>query len=309
MPTVFIDGQSGTTGLEIHRRLRAREDIALLELDPSHRRDPVRRQALLNQADVAILCLPDAAAREAVALIENPDTRVLDASTAHRVTAGWAYGFPELSPAHRRAVAESRHIAVPGCHATGFLAAVYPLVQAGVLPRSAQLACHSVTGYSGGGKEMIAAYQDPARPGALSSPRQYGLGGGHKHLPEMTQIAGLSTPPVFQPIVCDFYAGMAVSVPLCLPEGSGVTRATLRALLAEHYAGEPFVTVEDAPPDGFLPANLLAGTNRLTIYVCGSDTQPTLTSVLDNLGKGASGAAMQCMNLALGLPETAGFTL
>ncbi|MCL1965194.1 MAG: N-acetyl-gamma-glutamyl-phosphate reductase [Firmicutes bacterium] len=308
MIRVFIDGQEGTTGLKIHERLLKREDIKLLSIDPALRKDAAARKALLNKADVAFLCLPDAAAREAAQMVENPAVCVIDSSTAHRTAAGWAYGFPELSPTHRAALTSAKRISVPGCYATGFLAAVYPLTAAGVLPNDALLTCHSVTGYSGGGKPMIAVYEGEKRHTSCKIPRQYGLGLAHKHLPEMARVAGLTVPPLFNPILCDFFAGMAVSVPLhagLLRERMG--RSKLKALLSAHYAGQRFVTVEDAPEDGFLPAALWTGTNELHLYVCGNEEQTTLVSVLDNLGKGASGAAMQCMNIALGLPEDTGF--
>lgn len=308
MARVFIDGQEGTTGLKIHSRLAQRRDIDLLEIDPALRKDPTARKALLNQADVAILCLPDAAAREAVAMVENPAVRVIDTSTAHRTSPGWAYGLVELSGAHREAVANATRIAVPGCHATGFLAAAYPLVAMGILAPQTLLSCHSITGYSGGGKKMIAEYEASDRPEALDSPRQYGLGLQHKHLPEMMHVAGLAQPPVFNPIVCDFFAGMAVSIPLHVAQMQiPMGQAALLDKLMAYYAGQRFVTVHGAPESGFLAANELVGTNNLKLYVCGNDTQVTLVSVLDNLGKGASGAAMQCMNIALGLPEDTGF--
>ncbi|MDR3051778.1 MAG: N-acetyl-gamma-glutamyl-phosphate reductase [Oscillospiraceae bacterium] len=309
MIQVFLDGQEGTTGLQIHARLRARQDVALLQIDPALRKDDGARRAMLARADVAILCLPDEAARQAVSwAAELPGLRVIDTSTAHRVAPGWAYGLPELSVGHRQAVAAAARIAVPGCHATGFLAAVYPLVAAGALASDAPLTCHSITGYSGGGKAMIAQYQAPDRPAAFDSPRQYALGQAHKHLPEMRVVAGLSRPPVFNPIVCDFYAGMAVSVPLhatLLQRPMG--KAMLLALLRGHYAGQRFISVHPGPEEGMLSTGTLAGTNDLRVYVCGNDERLTLVSVLDNLGKGASGAAMQCMNIALGLPEDAGF--
>lgn len=308
MKRVFIDGQEGTTGLQIYSRLQARPDISLITIDPALRKEPAARKEMLNQADVAILCLPDDAAREAIAMIENADVRVIDTSTAHRTLEGWAYGLPELSSAHRERVRSSKRIAVPGCHATGFITAVYPLVAEGILAKDAQLHCHSITGFSGGGKRMIAAYQAEDRPQSYDSPRQYGLSQHHKHLPEMRMITGLDAPPVFSPIVCDFYAGMAVSIPL---HGSQLAKkmgaAALLEMLSAYYAGQRFISVHPAPEDGFLPANELTGTNDLKLYVCGDEERITLTSVLDNLGKGASGAAMQCMNIALEMPEDTGF--
>lgn len=307
MKTVFIDGQEGTTGLKIGSRLAERGDLRLLAIDPALRKDREARKALINAADVVFLCLPDDAARESVSLVENPNVRVIDASTAHRTSPDWTYGFPELSPEHRRAVAASRRICVPGCHATGFIAIVYPLIQLGILSKEVLLHCHSITGYSGGGKKMIAAYEAEDRLEAYDSPRQYGLTLQHKHLPEMKHATGLAHAPVFNPIVCDFFAGMAVSVPLHKAQmETPATCAQLLERLQAFYAGQRFVRVAAAPEDGFLPANLHTGSNTLTVFVCGNDEQVTLISVLDNLGKGASGAAVQCMNIALGLPEDTG---
>lgn len=307
MKTVFIDGQEGTTGLKIGSRLAERNDLQLLTIDPALRKDREARKALINAADVVFLCLPDDAARESVSLVENPNACVIDASTAHRTSPDWTYGFPELSPAHRQAVAKAKRICVPGCHATGFIAIVYPLIQLGVISKDALLHCHSITGYSGGGKKLIAAYEAEDRTIGYDSPMQYGLGLKHKHLPEMKHATGLAHAPVFNPIVCDFFAGMAVSVPLHKAQmQTQKTCAQLLELLQSFYAGQRYVRVSAAPEDGFLPANLNTDTNMLTLYVCGNDEQVTLVSVLDNLGKGASGAAMQCMNIALGLPEETG---
>lgn len=308
MLRIFIDGQAGTTGLKIHERLNRRMDVEVLEIMPGKRKDAAARKAMLNEADVAILCLPDDAAREAVAMVENPALRIIDTSTAHRTQPGWAYGLPELSREHRGDIARGKRIAVPGCHATGFITAIYPLVVGGLLPTDALITCHSITGYSGGGNKMIAEYQDAERPAAYESPRQYGLGLAHKHLPEMTYVSGLMQPPVFNPIVCDFYAGMAVSIPLHMAMlKKKMTHGALYAYLDAYYAEAAFITVHKAPGDGFLPANKVVGTNKLELYICGNDEQITLVSVLDNLGKGASGAAMQCMNIAMGLPEEMGF--
>lgn len=301
---VFIDGREGTTGLQIEDRLKQRPDVELLDIDPDKRKDVVERRRLLNAADVAFLCLPDKAAVEAAELMENQDTILIDASTAHRTSPGWAYGFAELSPAHRQAIAASKRIANPGCHASGVIAAAYPLVQAGLLPKDYPLSAHSITGYSGGGKKMIAQYEAADRDAALDSPRQYGLGLNHKHLPEIQAQLGLATPPVFNPIVCDFYAGMAVSLPLVASHLKGhPSKKQLEEIYAAHYQGAAFLRVEPAPQDGFLPANLLTGTNRMGIYVLGNDELMTVVCVFDNLGKGASGAAVQNMNIALGLPE------
>lgn len=308
MRKVFVDGQAGTTGLRIAQMLSARKDVSLLTIDPALRKDANARKAMLNDVDVAFLCLPDEAAREAAQMVENENVVVIDASTAHRTAPGWDYGLAELSAAHRAAIATSKRIAVPGCHATGFVAAVYPLVRQGYLAPDALISCHSITGYSGGGVKMIAEYEAPERSPLLFSPRQYALGLSHKHLPEMMKVTGLSHPPVFNPIVCDFYAGMAVSVPLHTAQmQTPMGRRELKAMLEAFYDGQRYVQVRELPEDGFLAGNEAAGTNELHLYVGGNDKQVTLISVLDNLGKGAAGAAMQCMNIALGLDETAGF--
>jgi len=310
MRRVFIDGREGTTGLELAARLQGRGDVELIGIPDHLRKDEAERAKRMNQSDLTFLCLPDAAALEAAKLVTNGKTRVIDASTAHRVAPGWAYGFPELSETHRRAVASGTRIANPGCYATGFLAIAYPLTAMGLIPRGTRLTCHAVSGYSGAGKKGIAQYEDPARGAAYEAPRLYGLNLSHKHLPEMQKIAGLSQPPLFNPQVCDFYQGMAVSVPLWAEQlERRVTLADLKEALAEFYAGAKLVAVSEAPEDGFLPANLLAGTDRLNIYAFGDGDRFTLVSVLDNLGKGASGAAVQNMNIALGLDELCGLRL
>ncbi|GHU71672.1 N-acetyl-gamma-glutamyl-phosphate reductase [Clostridia bacterium] len=308
MKSVFIDGQAGTTGLKLHSRLEPRGDIRLLTVDPEQRKDPAARAALMDQADAVFLCLPDAAAIEAVSLVSNSDTVILDASTAHRTAPGWVYGFPELNDGQRDQIVSSKRIAVPGCYATGFISLVAPLVQNGWLAPTARLSCHGISGYSGGGNKMIAEYESENRPDALDSPRQYGLTQSHKHLPEMTIISGLSESPVFNPIVCDYFAGMVVSVPLHASTfEKRVDIDELNHIYTRHYTLSRFVRVMPPPDDGFLSANTLAGTNDLVITVTGNNDRFTLTAAFDNLGKGASGAAMQCMNIALGLDETAGF--
>ena len=310
MIRVFIDGSEGTTGLRIHDRLPGRADIELLTIEPALRKDPDARRELLNSADIAFLCLPDAAAREAVAMVENPRTRILDTSTAHRTAAGWAYGFPELTAGHRAAVREGSRIAVPGCHASGYLAVVRPLVEAGLLCPDAALSCASLTGYSGGGRKMIAEYEAAERPAALDAPRIYGLTQQHKHLPEMRVQSGLATPPVFLPIVADFYSGMLVSVPL--PAGA-LTRAlspeALTEVYAAHYAGSVCVRVLPPAETGMLEANALSECDGMEVFVSGSGERLCAHALYDNLGKGASGAAVQCMNLLLGAPEDAGLKL
>lgn len=306
-PVVYIDGKEGTTGLQIYDRIGARTDITLLLIDQAKRKDPRERAKLMNQADIVFLCLPDAAAREAVTLVKNPDTRIIDASTAHRTNPNWDYGFAELSPQHRQNIQKSHRVANPGCHASGFIAIVYPLVAKGVLPKDALLTCHSITGYSGGGKKMIAQYESADRDCELDSPRQYGLSMQHKHLPEMQVICGLDHAPVFNPIVADFYKGMAVSVPLHSAWVGGRSAEQLRQVLASHYNGAQLVRVTGhVVTEGMLAANPLAGSNAMEITVCGNGERITIVSRFDNLGKGASGAAVQNMNLMLGFAEKAG---
>ena len=306
-PIVYIDGKEGTTGLQIYDRIGARDDITLLLIDEDKRKDPVERQKLMNAADLVFLCLPDAAAREAVTLVTNPATRIIDASTAHRTSPGWDYGFAELSPRHRAAIQASRRVANPGCHASGFIAIVYPLVACGLLPPDALLSCHSITGYSGGGKKMIAQYEAPDRPAELDSPRQYGLSQIHKHLPEMQKLCGLAYAPIFNPIVADFYKGMAVSVPLHSAWVGGRSAEEVRQALAAHYEGQALVHVApEVVCDGMLASNPLAGTNEMELCVCGNAERMTVVARFDNLGKGASGAAVQNMNLMLGFAEKAG---
>ena len=309
-PKIYIDGKDGTTGLQIYDRLAARSDIELLLIDEDKRKDPAERKKLMAEADIVFLCLPDAAAVEAVALAEGTGARIIDASTAHRTAPGWVYGFPELKPGQREAIAKAQYVANPGCHATGFISIAAPLVQAGLLPADADLACFSLTGYSGGGKKMIAQYEEPNRAEPLSSPGIYGLGQNHKHLPEMRAVCGLTKPPVFSPIVDDYYKGMATTVPLHMHQLKGVT--TLHQVwqaLADHYAGEKLVHV--APEgagdlSGKLYGGAKAGDNGLTLVAAGNDEAFTLTALFDNLGKGASGAAVQNMNIMLGFEETAG---
>ena len=309
-PKIYIDGKEGTTGLQIYDRLAARDDIELLLIDEDKRKDTEERKKLINAADIVFLCLPDAAAMEAVGLAENPDTRIIDASTAHRTAPGWVYGFPELKPGQRQAIAKAKRVANPGCHATGFISVVAPLVELGLLPKDADLSCFSLTGYSGGGKKMIAQYESPDRDIALSAPCPYGLGQGHKHLPEMQAICGLEKKPVFVPIVDDYYKGMATTVPLHRSQLRAVP--SLHALwraYADYYAGQKLVRVAPDPaeePTAKLYANAKAGQNDLTIVVAGSDEAFTVTALFDNLGKGASGAAVQNMNIMLGLEETTG---
>lgn len=310
-PLIYIDGGAGTTGLEIRGRLVGRSELTLANLPEQDRKNPVARSRALNEADVAILCLPDAAAREAMESIRNPAVRVLDASTAHRTADGWVYGFAELERDRRAEIAAAGRVSNPGCYATGFLALVRPLVRAGLVPPDYPLTANAVSGYSGGGKAMIAEFEDENAPSFTPSVlRIYALGLAHKHLPEMRLHAGLAHAPVFAPGVARFYRGMMVEVPLPLwalpgrPEPSDI-----RAVLAEAYAGEVLVDVaaEDEAP-ATLDAEMLKGSDRMKLFVFGNDKagQARLVAVLDNLGKGASGAAVQNLNIMLGLPETAG---
>lgn len=306
-PIVYIDGKDGTTGLQIYDRLSVRSDIELLLIDEEKRKDAQARKACINQADIVFLCLPDAAAREAVAMVENPATRVIDASTAHRTAPGWVYGFPELKAGQKEAIANAKWVANPGCHATGFISVVYPLIAAGVLPAHADLTCFSLTGYSGGGKKMIAQYEAADRGAELSSPCPYGLGQGHKHLPEMQTICGLAKPPVFVPVVDDYYKGMATTVMLHMSQLTGVSSLRqVQEIYQAHYAGQKLVQVAPDTDTAKLYANAKAGSNSLSIVAAGNDGQFTVTALFDNLGKGASGASVQNMNLMLGLEETTG---
>ena len=309
---VFIDGKEGTTGLQIYERFAKRSDIEILLIDEDKRKDVNERKGLINESDITFLCLPDAAAIEAAALAEDPKVRIIDASTAHRVDPGWDYGFPELSPEHRARIAFSKRVANPGCYASGFISIVYPLVKAGVLPEDYPLTAHAVSGYSGGGKKMIAAVEGPDKTEEMYSPRQYALAQAHKHLPEMQRICGLKYKPMFNPIVDDYYAGMVVSVPLITRAlAKSFTPADIHEILAKHYDGQRFVKVmelggKETLPDGFLAANTLAGTNDMQLFVFGNDEQILVCSRLDNLGKGASGAAIQNMNIMLGMDEGTG---
>jgi len=319
-PKVYIDGKEGTTGLQIYERLGSRQDIELLLIDEDKRKDTAERKKFLNAADLVFLCLPDAAAIEAVSLIDNPDTRVIDASTAHRTNADWDYGFPELSANHLEKIKESKRVANPGCHATGFISIVYPLVKLGILPADYPLSCFSLTGYSGGGKKMIADYESGGKQEKLYSPSIYALTQAHKHLPEMKTVCGLIENPVFSPIVDDYYKGMATTVPLHIGKLNGVSglRDVWKAL-RDYYKDQKMVKVycDPTPDEGYEPfdnisklyANHWAGRDDLMIFVVGNDRQCTITSLFDNLGKGASGAAVQNMNLMLGFKEITGLTL
>ena len=303
---VFIDGKAGTTGLRIYERLQARNDIELLTLSEEERKDPESRRKMLNSCNIAFLCLPDDASREAVAMIENPDVVVLDTSTAHRTLDDWAYGFPELSPEFFQKVASSKRIAVPGCHASGFIALVHPLIEAGIMAPDTLLTCHSLTGYSGGGKKMIAEYDDPERPLLFDAPRQYGLSQQHKHLKEMVKISGCSSAPVFCPIVADYYSGMLVTVPVFksqLSKGAGIE--DIRKIYRDLYNSKMVFYAENASEGGLLSGNAMSGKDSMQIMVEGNEERILLLARYDNLGKGASGAAVECMNIVMKqAPET-----
>ena len=299
-PLVYIDGKEGTTGLQIYDRLAGREDIQLLLIDEEKRKDVEERRRLMNQADLVFLCLPDQAAREAVSLVTNDHTRIIDASTAHRTAPGCG---------QREAIAKARRVANPGCYATGFIALVRPLVERGILPADAALTAHALSGYTGGGKKTIAQYEAADREPELVSPRHYAVNLNHKHIPEMMAVCGLTRRPIFMPIICDFPQGMVVTVPLYLDQLRGEQSVgSLREVYDDYYRGAAFVKLRpaDAPACGFVGSNNLAGSNELQIFVCGNDEQVMLAARLDNLGKGASGAAVQNMNLMLGFDETAG---
>lgn len=308
---IFIDGSAGTTGLRIHERLAQRADIEVITLTGENRKDLQARADAANSADAAFLCLPDAAAKEIVPLLHE-NVVVLDTSTAHRVAEGWCYGMPELS-GQREQIRTAKRIAVPGCHASGFIMLARPMVELSLVPADYPFSAHSLTGYSGGGKKMIADYEENAADAEHTSPRQYALGQKHKHLPEMTKVCGLAYAPVFNPIVADFYSGMEVTLPLhtrlCK---KGFCPEMAAEALAEYYKDEPLVQIHsagEAPENGFLPANALSGKDGIELFCFGHEEQVILVSRFDNLGKGSSGAALQCMNLALGAEETEGLAL
>ncbi len=306
MKKIFIDGKAGTTGLRIYERLENRNDIEIITLSEELRKDPEARKQAINSADVVFLCLPDAASIEAVAMVENDNTVIIDTSTAHRTNPDWAYGFAELSKDFENKIKNGKRIAVPGCHASGFIALVHPLIEAGILSKDVLLTCHSLTGYSGGGKKMIAEYEDDNRDVLLGAPRQYGIAQSHKHLKEMVKISGLNNAPVFCPIVADFYSGMEVTVPLF---GSmlqkGATVEDIKKIYAEKYNSEIVKYVEDADEEGFLSSVKLGGKDSMEITVYGNDERIILVARYDNLGKGASGAALECLNIVLGNEKTA----
>lgn len=311
---IFIDGSEGTTGLRIYERFEGRDDIELLRISSELRKDVNERKRLINESDITFLCLPDAAARESVSLVENENVRIIDTSTAHRTEDGWAYGFPELSGAHREAIEKGKRIAVPGCHATGFMSVVYPLIAGGLLPKDYPVAAFSLTGYSGGGKKMIAEYEEEGRNQDIDAPREYALTQQHKHLKEMKAITGLAREPLFSPIVADYYSGMVVSVPVYtefLTKCKNPKEMT--EYFANYYRGQKVVqVVENGNEDlygGMLSGNTLSGWDGLKIYITGNEERMVLSAQFDNLGKGASGAAVQCLNILLGCEEDKGLVL
>lgn len=308
MKKVFIDGSAGTTGLRIAERLQQRKDIELIKLTEENRKDINARKEALNNADVAFLCLPDKASIEAVSLMENENTVLLDTSTAHRTNDDWAYGFPELSNEHKEKIKNSKRIAVPGCHASGFIALIYPLIEKGVLPKDALLSCFSLTGYSGGGKNMIAEYEAEDRDNLLGAPRQYGIAQMHKHLPEMSKICGIENAPAFIPVVADFYSGMEVTIPLFASQVNA-SAEEIKAIYKEKYTGPIVKFVEDFDENGFVSANKLSFNDGMEISVSGNSDRILLIARYDNLGKGASGAAIECMNIVLGVDETTGLDI
>jgi N-acetyl-gamma-glutamyl-phosphate reductase len=309
---VFVDGQHGTTGLKIRERLSGRKDIEVIEIEGDKRKDPAGRKKLLNEADIVFLCLPDDAARESVSLITNRAVRVIDGSTAHRVAEGWVYGLPELKKGQRALIKDSGRVTVPGCHATGFSLMLYPLVVQGIVGTDYPVSCHAVAGYSGGGRAMINDYERPGAPDYVKNPRAYALGLNHKHVPEMTKYAGLKQPPIFAPTVVNVYAGEIISIPLAADHLKKLLDAAgAREILAEYYAGERFVKVMPYPADDHLKNDFLTfadcnGTNNLEIFVSGGKDRILLSARYDNLGKGASGAAVQNLNIMLGIEESTG---
>ena len=311
---VFIDGSEGTTGLRIHERFSKRDDIEILAISPELRKDPEERRRLINASDITFLCLPDAAAIEAVEMCDNPDTVILDTSTAHRTSEGWAYGFPELSKEHREAVKTGKRIAVPGCYASGFIGLAYPLVKGDILPKDYPLSIFAVSGYSGGGKKLIAQYEEEGRDAKFDSARMYAWGQTHKHLKEMKIITGLDKEPLFCPMTTNYHSGMIVQIPLYTDMlKQKKTPEEIRDYIAEYYKGEKFIKVmpfgADVEAGGALYSDACAGWDGMEIFVTGNDDRVIVASRFDNLGKGASGAAMQCMNIVLGCDEATGLNL
>ena len=301
---IFIDGKAGTTGLRIEERLSMRDDIEIVTLPDELRKDVNAKKKVLNEVDIAFLCLPDLAAIESVSLIDNPNVVVIDTSTAHRTNPEWAYGFCELDKSFEDKIKNSKRIAVPGCHASGFIALVYPLVKNGIISTDAYLTCHSLTGFSGGGRKMIEEYNSDERNELLDAPRQYGLTQSHKHLPEMSKITGLKNAPIFCPIVSDFYSGMEVTVPLFKNQLLKGDIDTIKEIYKNTYNSEIVYYKENSSEAGFLSAGALSGKDSMQIEVFGNDDRILLTARYDNLGKGASGAAVECLNIVLGQEKT-----
>lgn len=311
---IFIDGSEGTTGLRIYERFEGRDDVELLKISSELRKDVNERKRLINESDITFLCLPDAAARESVSLVENDHVRIIDTSTAHRTEEGWAYGFAELSGAHRDAIRDGKRIAVPGCYATGFISLVYPMITKGILPADYPVSAFGLSGYSGAGKKVIAAYEAEERPADFDAPREYALTQQHKHLKEMKKITGLTKEPLFSPIICDYYSGMVMSVPLYTEMLNGnQTVETVHKMFTDFYEGEKFIKVmpldAEAGEGNMLAGNACSGWDGLRIFVTGNEERIVISSQFDNLGKGASGAAIQCLNIMLGCEEDKGLNL
>lgn len=311
---IFIDGSEGTTGLRIYERFEGRDDVELLKISSELRKDVNERKRLINESDITFLCLPDAAARESVSLLENDHVRIIDTSTAHRTEEGWAYGFAELSGAHRDAIRDGKRIAVPGCYATGFISLVYPMITKGILPADYPVSAFGLSGYSGAGKKVIAAYEAEERPADFDAPREYALTQQHKHLKEMKKITGLTKEPLFSPIICDYYSGMVMSVPLYTEMLNGnQTVETVHKMFTDFYEGEKFIKVmpldAEAGEGNMLAGNACSGWDGLRIFVTGNEERIVISSQFDNLGKGASGAAIQCLNIMLGCEEDKGLNL
>lgn len=314
MKKVFIDGSEGTTGLRIFERFEGRDDIEILKIPSELRKDPDEVKKYINASDITFLCLPDAAAREAVTMVENENTIIIDTSTAHRTEEGWAYGYPELSPKHREAIRNGRRIAVPGCYATGFITIAYPMVAQGMLPKDYPVAAFAMSGYSGAGKKTIAVYEADGRDKELDAPREYALSQNHKHLKEMQKITGLAKTPLFSPLICDYYSGMVVTLQFYAELLNGKpTPEKVHELFEAYYKGEQFIKVmpfgKEAEYNGFLAGNTCSGWDGIEIYVTGNEDRILVSTRFDNLGKGASGAAVQCLNLILGCEENKGLVL
>lgn len=311
MTKVFIDGKDGTTGLKIYKRFESRNDIELILIDPEKRKDAKERARLINESDITFLCLPDAASIEAVSLVENDKVKIIDTSTAHRTLEGWAYGFAELSCEHRRRIESSKRIAVPGCYASGFNSIVYPLVNSGFISSDYDIVCYALSGYTGAGKKGIAQYEDKNRDSELDSPRLYALTQEHKHLKEMKAVSGLAKTPIFSPVICDYPQGMVVTIPLYTGKMTKkYTKEDIQKMFAEHYAESSIVKIRPLGyTEGMIGTNNFAGRDDMEIEINGNDERILITSRFDNLGKGASGAAIQCMNIAMGIDEKTGLNI